>query len=89
MNQGVNSFAGLFKTCCIRYIRFIKCNVNNIYDMSYMFYNCKSLEEVDFNNFKSYKVKYMNHMFFGCESLIYVDINDLNANNVTSMSDMF
>ena len=43
----VHSFTELFKFCCIKTINFTKCNQSNITDMSSMFSDCASLEEVN------------------------------------------
>ena len=85
----VNSFAQLFKNCCINTINFIKCNRNNIYDMNSMFCDCASLEEVNFNKFNPKNVKDMSNMFHSCNALKKVNFGKFNANNVANMSDMF
>ena len=46
-------------------------NFNNISDMSYLFWGCKSLISLpDISKWNISNVKYMNGMFSGCESLI-------------------
>ncbi len=37
--------------------------------MSYMFYNCSSLQSIDLSSFNTTNVKYMGGMLWGCSSL--------------------
>ena len=78
----VESFNELFYNCkCIESICFKKFYRNNVTDMSYMFYGCSSLKELNLNNF--------SYMFSGCSSLS--DIKGLekwkvsNGNNFSYM----
>ena len=60
-------------------IRFKIIFINNIIDMSYMFYNCDQLNSLSDNNkanlnilnFQIYIIN-MSFMFYGCTSLIYI-----------------
>ena len=64
------TFSGLFLSCnCIKKLKFIKFNREDIDNMSNMFSTCSSLEELDLSNFKTDKVKLMNEMFKDCSSL--------------------
>ncbi len=85
----VNSFAELFKGCCIKTLNFNKGKTSDIIDMSSMFRDCDSLEEVNFNKFNAENVKDMSNMFYSCRALKKVNFGNFNANNVTNMSDMF
>ena len=58
-------------------------------DMSYIFYDCKSLIKADLSLFNAKNVKYMNNMFNDCKSLIKVDLSSLNIENVEDMGYMF
>ena len=85
----VNSFAELFKNCCINTINLNKCFRNIISDMNSMFCDCASLEEVNFNKFNAKNVTDMSNMFHSCNVLKTVKFCKLNANNVTNMNYMF
>ena len=58
----VKSFEGLFENC-IENILFKKFFRNNINDMSYMFYGCSSLKEINLSNFNTSNVTYMGDFF--------------------------
>ena len=64
-------------------------STNNVTDMSYMFWGCSSLTELNLNNFNTYNVTNMSKMFSGCSSLTKLNLNNFNTNNVTNMSFMF
>ena len=57
--------------------------------MSWMFYNCSSLKELNLNNFNTSNVTNMSWMFYDCRSLTELNLNNFNTNNVTDMSYMF
>ena len=57
--------------------------------MSYMFYECSSLKELNLNNFNTNNVTNMSGMFYGCLSLKELNLNNFNTNNVTDMYGMF
>ena len=40
--------------------------------MSFMFFECKSLTNIDLSNFNTSKVTNMNYMFSECKSLIKI-----------------
>ena len=62
----------------------------NIKNCSYMFYNCKNIIKINFNNFNTNNVTNMSHMFSDCSNLSNLpDISKWNTNNVTNMSHMF
>ena len=44
--------------------------------MDYMFYNCSSLEYLDFSNFNIQNVRNMDDIFKYCDSLKYIDISN-------------
>jgi len=73
----------------IRIINFIKFNINNITNMSHMFYNCFSLERINFFNINTGKVTNMNNMFSGCSSLKELNLSNFNTENVKDMRFMF
>ena len=58
-------------------------------NMSYMFFRCSSLKNIDFSSFNTNKVKYMNSMLEKCSSLKSLNLSSFNTNNVSDMSFMF
>ena len=65
--------------------------INNVTDMSYMFYWCSSLSSLpDISKWNINNVTNMSSMFYECSSLSSLpDISKWNTNNVTNMSSMF
>ena len=57
--------------------------------MSYMFYDCSSLNSIDLSEFNTNNVTNMSFMFFHCSSLNLIDLSKFNTNNVTNMSCIF
>lgn len=60
-------------------------DTENVTDMTYMFYNCSSLESIPLLD--TSKVTNMSNMFYNCGKLI--TIPQLNTSKVTNMSVMF
>ena len=48
--------------------------------MSYMFYGCSSLNELNLSNFNTINVNYMMDMFSGCSDELKKKIKVLNIN---------
>ena len=75
------------------YLKTINFNDNfdtsNVINMSYMFYYCQSLEDLDINNWDTSNVKDMSSMFLYCTSLGELNLNNWNTGNVTNMNSMF
>ena len=57
--------------------------------MSYMFYECKSLKELNLSNFNTNNVINMEYMFCGCSSLQELNLSNFNTSNVYNMNRMF
>ena len=57
--------------------------------MSYMFYGCNALENLNLSKFNTNNVKDMNYLFYGCSSLKKLAISNFNFNNVKIMKFMF
>ena len=57
--------------------------------MSYMFFECKSLTNVNLSNFDTQSVVYMMNMFYGCKSLTNIDLSNSNTQNLTKMMNIF
>ena len=62
---------------------------NNVTNMSGMFSECSSLEELNLNNFNTNNVTDMSWMFSGCSSLKELNLNNFSINKVTDMNGMF
>jgi surface protein len=58
-------------------------------DISYLFYNCLQLIEIDLSNFKTQNVKSMKCLFSTCRRLKKTYLKNINTNEVTDMKDMF
>ena len=72
-------------------INFKSFNTKYIMDMSYMFYDCKLLNNIsDISNWDTKIVENMSYMFYDCNSLNNLpDISKWDTKNVTKMRDMF
>ena len=57
--------------------------------MSYIFYQCSSLTNINFSNFYTKNVINMSNMFYGCSSLTNLDLSNFDTKNVTNMNKMF
>lgn len=58
-------------------------------DMSYMFYNCSKLTEIDMSKFDTSIVSDMSYMFYNCFSSIEFALSEFDTSNVVNMSYMF
>ena len=65
--------------------------INNIINISYMFYECSSLSSLPYiSKWNTQNIIDMRNMFFECSSLLCLpDISKWNIQNVTNMSFMF
>ena len=64
----------------------------NSQDMSFLFYNCYSLEKIDFifpDSMISERVMNMENMFFNCSSLKYFNFTNIITKRVLNMNSMF
>lgn len=70
-----------------------KLNTCNVTNMSYMFYSCTNLKNLDLSNFNTSSVTNMNSMFSSSDDYIVhltnVDFSGFDTSNVTDMSYMF
>ena len=62
---------------------------NIINKTSFMFYECKLLNNIDLSNFNTNNVTNMNGMFRECSKLTSLNLSNFNTNNVTDMIYMF
>ena len=72
-------------------LEIILIGINNISDLSYMFFGCSSLLSLsDISKWNTSNITNMNSMFENCSSLISLpDISNWNTSNVTNMSYIF
>ena len=84
-------FAGMRNLTNIYNLNYV--NTSMVTDMSYMFYNCRNLTELDVSGFDTSNVTDMNSMFSGIgwfASSFSLNLGDnFNISNVTDMEDMF
>ncbi|MBQ9437674.1 MAG: BspA family leucine-rich repeat surface protein, partial [Lachnospiraceae bacterium] len=64
-------------------------NTSSVINMSNMFCNFYSLENLDLSGFDTSKVTDMSCMFAGCESMESLDLSGFVTSNVINMSNMF
>ena len=62
---------------------------NIINKTSFMFYDCKLLNNIDLSNFNTNNVTKMSFMFGDCKSVTSINLSNFNTNNVTKMKFMF
>ena len=58
-------------------------------NMSYMFFYCDKLKNLNVSHFNTTNVENMFGMFWGCRSLTSLDLSNFNTSKVTNMSHMF
>lgn len=74
----------------IRTIKFSKnIDSSNVTDMSYMFYYCEKLKELDTSGFDTSNVTNMSNMFGRNLKLENIDVSNFDTSKVTNMSWMF
>lgn len=64
-------------------------DTSNVTDMSYMFANCESLENIDFNVLNTSKVTNMRNLFESCKNAKKINMSGVNTQNVRNMAVMF
>ena len=62
---------------------------NLLSSTNFMFYDCNSLESLDFSNFNTEKVINMSYMFCKCTNLKSLNVSNFNNQKVTNMYRMF
>ena len=64
-------------------------NTSDVTNMSYMFYGCEKLKDIDVSTFNTANVTNMYGMFYGCNRMEHLDLSGFNTANVTNMGGMF
>ena len=72
----------------IESIQFDNLNTSNVENMSWMFYCCWGLTELDVSMFDVRKVTDMTSMFYMCDGLKSLDLSTFDTKNVVSMNSM-
>ncbi len=85
--NGRGLFHGLYSLKDIVNLNYL--NTINMTDMSYMFSDCVSLENVDVTNLNTYNVTTLQYMFQGCVSLTSLDLSNFNTDKVSCMNAVF
>ena len=62
---------------------------NDLTKANNIFFNCKTLTNINLSNFNTNNATNMNGMFCGCSSLTNINLSNFNTNNVTNMNAMF
>ena len=89
IGNSTKNFSHMFENCInLTSLNLKNFSTNNAEDMSYMFFNCKSLNLTNFY-FDTSNVTNMSNMFSGCGSLTSLDLTNFNTNFVIDMSYMF
>lgn len=78
----------------IRNCPLVWCDVSNLdtskfTDMSYMFYYCTSISNIDVSRWNVGNVTSMQCMFYGCTSLKSLNIEGWNTSSVSNMTNLF
>ena len=78
-------FCGLLK---LKSVNIDKINFSNTQDISHMFDNCESIENINLSELfiTANQIKKMNHAFYYCENLKSLDFSNINLENVTDIS---
>ena len=85
----IKSVNELFKECvCVKSINIIKFN-RNLENMSFMFFGCSLLEEINLSKVYTDKAKNMSYMFYNCKYLKRINLKSFYTYNVMNMSNMF
>ena len=81
----------MFSGCCnLKTIIFPKePNTLKVNDMSYLFFKCTSLMELNLSSFNTENVVDMNHMFAKCDNLKLLNISSFSIKNTFNLNHMF
>lgn len=61
----------------------------NVINMTYMFYSCTDLTNLDLNNLDTSNVTDMSYAFYDCVSLKNLNLSNFNTSNLTNIDYMF
>ena len=60
-----------------------------ITNLSYMFYGCSNITNINLSSFVTKNIINMSSMFYNCTNLIEIDLSSFDTNNVTNMNSLF
>ena len=83
----INMFKDLYHAKSIEGLENL--NTSKTFDMRYMFFGCRALQELDLSSLNTASVEDMSYMFYACERLSDLDLTSFNTSKVTDMSAMF
>ncbi len=83
----INMFKDLYHAKSIEGLENL--NTSKTFDMRYMFFGCRALQELDLSSLNTASVEDMSYMFYACERLSDLDLTSFNTLKVTDMSAMF
>ena len=79
----------MFKNCSsLKELNISTINTELIFNMSYMFYECRSLNKI-IHNFNTNNVVHLKYMFYECENLEEIDLSNFNIPKRSKMKCMF
>lgn len=88
-NNDVNDLNGAFYECMT--LQSIPDNLFENFEpnvsLSYLFYDCYSLETADVSYLNTDNVKYMNDMFYNCKKISQLELSNWNTSNAISMTE--
>ncbi len=64
-------------------------NTSRATNMNYMFFNCKTVQNLDVSKFDTSKVTTMSCMFYNCNNVTTLDVSGFDTSKVTTMYAMF
>ena len=87
--SAVTTMRNMFRGTSSTFLDVTKFDTGNVMDMSGMFGDCRSLENLDVSKFDTSNVMDMSGMFGDCRSLENLDVSKFDTSNVMDMSGMF
>ena len=85
----ITEFHSLFYSCNSLTSINLGNNTKKIRNMSFMFFGCKSLEELDLSFFDTSELIEARSTFYGCINLTSIKFENLNTTKATSLKAMF
>ena len=87
--ENTNNLCHMFRRCNNLLKMELTLNSKNVKYLSFMFYDCFNLTNVDVSKLKTGNVKDMTYMFSGCNNLSEIDLSSFTFENIVKMNDMF
>ena len=87
--RNVEDLSYIFAMTELEQINLINYNFSKVTNMSYSFYSCSSLINIQISDIIFDNLKDISHIFQGCESLTKIDALNINTKRVKDMSYLF